>query len=136
MLNPNFIIFIQLSHYCLTSEIIFVSVYGCELFTIPDLICTVTLLTTYCSRNHVKTIYRSCKLSISRIIFITDISHDLIEFSSLTWTKTNSMCRFCSKWYRLRERLMKIMYFRQRDSYTHRWYTAANYLAPMVNFTI
>jgi hypothetical protein len=36
MLNPNFIIFIQLNHYCLTSEIIIFPVYGCELYTIPD----------------------------------------------------------------------------------------------------
>ena len=79
MLNPNFIIFIQLSHYCLTSEIIFVPVYGCELFTIPDLICTVTLLTTYCSRNHVKTIYRS-----------------IVEFNSLMLTKIYIMCQYYS----------------------------------------
>jgi hypothetical protein len=39
MLNPNFIIFIQLSHYCLTSEIIFVPVYGCESFISINFLC-------------------------------------------------------------------------------------------------
>jgi hypothetical protein len=36
MSTPNVIIFIQLNHYCLTSEIIIFPVYGYELFTIPD----------------------------------------------------------------------------------------------------
>ena len=36
MLNPSFIIFIQLNHYCVTSKIIVIPVYGCELYTIPD----------------------------------------------------------------------------------------------------
>ena len=157
MSNPNFIIFIQLSHCCQTSEIIIVTIYGCELYTIPG-----TLLTTYClfvclmvfnatfdnisviswqsvllveetgtrrkpSRLHIVaeimyTIYNSCKLPISRNISITDIGNDLVEFNSLMWTKINIMCQYCSKCNRLIHRLVKMMYFRQRDSYQHRWH--------------
>ena len=93
MSNPDFIIFIQLNHYCLTSEIIIVPVYGCELFTIPDCFNMYSYFVDYILQQ------KSCKDHLQEHCRIQqlDVDHDLHHMPVL-------------------------QYFRHRDSYPHRWY--------------